>query len=155
MKIVTRQQQVVTGMSVRTTNAAEMDSRTQKIAPMWQQFMGQYGEQIANKLMVYGVYYDYESDMDGQYSVMAAVEEGELTIPVGCEPLATQVLASGNYLCFSAEGEMPQVVFSLWQTIWDYFSSPECPYQRQYLTDFECYTSDSTVDIYIGVHVEV
>lgn len=154
MKIVTRQSQSVLGMSIRTTNAAETDSHTQKIAPMWQQFMGRYGEQFTNKQKVYGVYYDYESDMDGHYSVMAAVEEGELSAPANHE-LSMLTLASGNYLCFSAEGEMPQAVFSLWQTIWRYFADKECPYQRQYLTDFECYTSGTSVDIYIGVHVDV
>ena len=155
MKIVTRQQQVVTGISVRTSNAAEIDTDTQKIAPMWQRFMELYGDQVANNQRVYGVYYDYESDMDGQYSVMAAVEKGRLTTPISAEPFSTQVLASGNYLCFSAEGEMPQAVVSLWNTIWAYFAKEDCPYQRQYVTDFECYTSGSNVDIYIGVHVEV
>ena len=153
MKTINLAPKALVGMSVRTNNGAESEASTQKIAPLWQTFMGQYGEQIFGKLPVYGVYYDYASDMDGDYSVMTAVEAGRIE-PEGGE-LTELTLEGGNYLCFSAQGEMPQAVISLWQQIWAYFQRTDCPYRRQYLTDFECYSQTDSVDIYIGVHVEV
>ncbi|MCG9720931.1 GyrI-like domain-containing protein [Shewanella sp. Isolate7] len=153
MKTINLAPKALVGMSVRTNNGAESEASTQKIAPLWQTFMGQYGEQIFGKLPVYGVYYDYASDMDGDYSVMTAVEAGAIE-PEGGE-LTELTLEGGNYLCFSAQGEMPQAVISLWQQIWAYFQRSDCPYRRQYLTDFECYSQADSVDIYIGVHVEV
>lgn len=154
MKTVTRAAQQVSGLSIRTTNAAEADSQTQKIAPMWQAFMAQYGEHLGHQPL-YGVYYDYQSDMNGEFSVMAAVANEALPTSLTNTALTKVTLAAGNYLCFSAKGEMPHTVFKLWQQIWAYFAAATCPYQRQYLTDFECYTSGESVDIYIGVHVEV
>ncbi|QYJ96469.1 GyrI-like domain-containing protein [Shewanella alkalitolerans] len=152
MKTINLAPKSLVGMSVRTNNGAESEAATQKIAPLWQAFMGQYGEQIFGKLPVYGVYYDYASDMDGDYSLMTAVEVGTIEHDDKLTPLT---LEGGNYLCFSATGEMPQAVISLWQQIWAYFQRPDCPYRRQYLTDFECYAQPDSVDIFIGVHVEV
>ena len=154
MKTVNLTPMSLVGMSVRTNNGNESEAATQKIAPLWQAFMKEYGEQILGMLPVYGVYYDYASDMDGDYSLMTAVEAG--AIEAGEEGTLTPLtIEGGNYLCFSATGEMPQAVISLWQQVWDYFSRPDCPYRRQYLTDFECYGEVGKVDIYIGVHVDV
>lgn len=154
MKTINLAPKSVVGMSVRTNNGNESEVATQSIAPLWQAFMGLYGKQILGKLPVYGVYYDYANDMDGDYSLMVAVEAATIE---ACEggALTPLTIEGGNYLCFSATGEMPQAVISLWQQIWAYFQRPECPYRRQYLTDFECYSQTDSVDIYIGVHVEV
>lgn len=110
MKTINLAPKSLVGMSVRTNNGAESEAATQKIAPLWQAFMGQYGEQIFGKLPVYGVYYDYASDMDGDYSLMTAVEAGTIEHDDKLTPLT---LEGGNYLCFSATGEMPQAVISL------------------------------------------
>ncbi|GIU46897.1 GyrI-like domain-containing protein [Shewanella algidipiscicola] len=151
MKTVNLPQKSVIGKSVRTNNRAESESVSAKIGPLWQDFMGQYGEQILAKMPVYGVYYDYASDMNGDFSLMTAVDVGTIS----GEGLLPLTLEAGNYLCFSAQGEMPRSVIELWQTIWAYFGKDNCPYRRQYLTDFECYSTADSVDIYIGVHVEV
>ncbi|GIU36000.1 transcriptional regulator [Shewanella colwelliana] len=155
MELVTLHKMVIHGVTTRTTNADETVAESQKIAPLWQRFMGLYGEQIINKQPAYGVYYGYESNMDGAYSVMVGfMADGENGGLIG-DGLESITLAPGNYLHFHAQGEMPQSVVGLWQEIWQYFAAPSCPYTRQYLTDFECYPSGDSVDIYIGVHTAI
>lgn len=46
---------------------------------------------------------------------------------------------------------MPQTVISLWEKIWDFFSSADCAYSRAYTTDFEYYKSESEVEISIAI----
>jgi predicted transcriptional regulator YdeE len=93
---------------------------------------------------MYGVYYDYQSDMDGEFSVLA----GSQAPQAGCSDVS---LFAGDYLKFSARGEMPQSVIALWTEVWRYFTSPECQYQRCYLTDYEVYSGGDNIEIYIGI----
>ncbi|MCW4628168.1 MULTISPECIES: GyrI-like domain-containing protein [Marinomonas] len=65
--------------------------------------------------------------------------------------LETVSLPAGTYLVFSGEGQMPQVVVSVWEEIWAYFSRDNCPHQRAYTVDFECYTSEHSVEVYIAL----
>lgn len=91
-----------------------------------------------------GIYYNYESDENGEYDVMAGVE--------GEDKALTQVeIQSGRYLCFKFEGELPAACIQGWMYVWNYFQQADCAYKRVYATDFEKYTSESGVEIYIGV----
>ena len=136
----------ITGISVRTTNAAEFNPATGKIAGLWGRFFneGLYdklpGKQAASP--IYGVYSNYESDYRGAFDVTAGV---------ACvSSKGTLVLQAGEYLVFSATGPMPQTVLQTWGAVWQYFQSNP-GVARTYATDFEVYLGTDEVEIHIGV----
>ena len=56
----------------------------------------------------------------------------------------------GDYLVFTGEGEMPQMVIDTWGEIWRYFAAnPQV--QRRFATDFEAYDGPDQVAIHIGI----
>ena len=150
-ELVTQATICVCGLAVTTSNHAEQDVETQKIAPLWQQFMSRSEVQSNTQSPVYGCYYDYESDHNGEFSVLTGLLAGLSQAGAGNAELTELTLAAGEYLCFSAKGEMPGIVISLWGQIWQYFEASSCQFERSYNTDYECYTSMEGVDIYIGV----
>ena len=140
--------QAITGIAVRTTNAAEFNPVTGKIAGLWGQFFSEgLFDKLPNKLdgsPIYGVYSGYESDYTGAFDVTAGV--AVLT------PTGQLALQAGEYLVFSATGPMPQTVLQTWGVVWQYFQSNPSV-QRSYGTDFEVYSGADTVAIHIGVKV--
>ncbi|MDG5900043.1 GyrI-like domain-containing protein [Shewanella xiamenensis] len=148
MELVYLAAQPMLGLSTRTNNSAELAGECGKIAALWQAFFE--SSQLTSMLdsPMYGVYYDYESDMTGDYSVLVG-KSVESVSETG--PFTALQLREGNYLKFSAQGEMPHCVVELWGQIWRYFSAPNCPHQRDYQTDFEVYLSADKVEIYIGI----
>ena len=139
----------VSGVQVRTTNAAEHKPDTAKIGPMWGQFFGkELAETIPGKSAhspIYGVYSAYESDASGQFDVTAGV-----AVKKPAENFKSIVIDAGDYLVFEAQGPMPEAVISTWGKVWSFFeANPQI--QRRYATDFEAYTGPEAVSIYIGV----
>ncbi len=136
----------IAGISVRTTNAAEFNPATGKIAALWGRF---FSEGLFNSLpgklpdsAVYGVYSGYESDYLGAFDVTAGVATSQSDSQL--------VLQAGDYLVFSALGPMPQTVLQTWGAVWQYFQSNPSV-QRTYATDFEAYIGTDKVKIHIGV----
>ncbi|MBC3767115.1 effector binding domain-containing protein [Neptunicella marina] len=138
----------VTGIKVRTTNAAEMDTSTAKIAGLWQHFYQDVMPQLPPGSKIYGVYCHYQSDYRGEYDIFAAADT--LSADLLEESESTNI-QSGQYLVFSKTGEMPQAVISLWGEVWEYFNQPDCPHHRAYTSDFEFYKSANEVEIAIAV----
>ena len=143
---------MVVGIDVTTSSAAEADSATGAIGPLWERFHADGTlSMIPAKLspvFALGVYTDYESDHTGRYRLLAgaAVEEGT-PFPEG---LAQARIPAGSYLVFAAEGEMPHVVVETWTGIWNYFS--ECAdHVRSYTADFEVYLGPNEIEIYVAV----
>lgn len=142
----------VVGISTRTRNRSEQKAETARIAPLWARF---YQENIATRvpqrqpaLTVLGVYSDYESDLDGPYTLTAGVEVlPSSEVPAGLVAVQT---ASGRYLVFNAKGVMPKLVFDTWSYIWQYFATGQ-PWRRAYTTDFEHYVSPEEIAIYVSV----
>lgn len=137
------------GIGIRTTNAAEMNPKTAKIAKLWQDFWQLTADKLPENLSVYGVYTNYESDYTGEFDVFACTDNQPLA-DIAADTQKVHILA-GNYLTFSASGEMPQMVIDVWSEIWQYFNAADCPHQRAYTTDFEYYKSDSEVEISISI----
>ena len=138
----------IAGITVRTTNAAEFNPATAKIAGLWGRFFaeGLY-DKLTGKLAdsaVYGVYSGYESDYMGAFDVTAGV---------ACSPTNSQLmLQAGEYLVFSETGPMPQTVLQTWGVVWQYFQShPDV--KRSYATDYEAYLGVDSVAIHIGIEV--
>ena len=144
MKIITLDKKIIHGISTRTTNANEMNPKTGKIGALWQEFDKQVSVDYQSGERVYGVYYDYESDDNGEFSVLAGYDGKD-------ENLEEVMIVSGKYLRFVASGEMPQVVIKTWGKIWAYFSDENLEFKRSYQTDFEYYKNGNDIEIFISI----
>jgi predicted transcriptional regulator YdeE len=133
----------VTGLNARTTNAAEQHQSTASIGPLWQRF---YTSPLLGKGAIYGVYSQYESDMNGAFDVTAGIDQA-----LSGEGLHTLQIQAGDYLVFRSKGAMPQAVIDGWMQIWQHFANPRDDVQRCYGTDFEHYLGADEVAIHIGV----
>ncbi|WP_319380858.1 effector binding domain-containing protein [Thiomicrorhabdus sp.] len=136
------------GMKLRTNNADEMDPAKAGIGGLWQAFYDRAGSVLPSGAAVYGVYFNYESDMNGDFDVAVCADASSALQFAGAEPIA---IREGEYAVFRAKGEMPQTVINLWVEIWEYFQSGKSPYLRAYTTDFERYFGDDEVEICIAV----
>jgi predicted transcriptional regulator YdeE len=110
-------------------------------------------ERIANQLpgsAVYGVYTDYESDHDGEYSLLIACAVSDAgAVP---DDMRAVTVPSGKYMVFTGSGEVPQVVMQTWGAVWKFFD--ETPkFERAYTVDFERYDGEdpSRVEIFIAI----
>lgn len=132
----------VHGLTVRTQNSDEMQAKTAKLPKLWEEF---YASNPSPEKVTYGIYSDYESDANGQYTVTVGVDPESQS-----STLQTVEINAGNYLVFQAKGPMPQTVINTWQHIWDYFNK-DPKHKRCYRTDFEAYLGEDEVAIYIGI----
>lgn len=148
MKVVHVDEKLIKGISVRTTNTREFNPETSKIGRLYQVFDKKVPVDYKNGARVYGVYYNYETDCSGEFSVLAGTDK---FTELATEPLEQVTLVNGNYLVFVAKGQVPQVVIDTWTKVWDYFANEEAPYQRAYATDFEFYKSQDEIEIYISL----
>jgi|SRR5690606_15023896 len=150
MDIVTLNEKQIYGMSVRTTNAQEMNPETARIGKTWQTFDQEVSVDYQGGERVYGVYYDYESDASGEFNVLAGTEKAD-------EALEKVTIRSGKYLVFKGLASAPddqarvQAVIKTWGEIWDYFNDPDSMYKRAFITDFEHYKNPTEIDIYISI----
>jgi len=144
MQKITQKSKTIYGLKVRTKNENEMNPQTAKIGQMWGEYFSSIAPTLAQGTERYGVYTNYESDAFGEFDVSAGST-------VENAALEKVTLEAGNYLCFKADGELPQAVIDTWGTIWAYFSDENCKEKRTYKTDYELYLSESEAEIYIGV----
>lgn len=136
----------VAGLTIRTTNREENEPATARIGKLWGRFFGE--ETYASTpgrtrdARIFSVYSAYESDAHGAFDVTAGVAVS------GSE--GSRAVEAGDYLVFTGQGEMPQMVIATWQRIWQYFEAhPEVA--RRYRSDFEAYEGPDKVAIHIGV----
>ena len=136
----------VAGLTARTCNRAESDPQAARIGTLWNRFFDErVYEQLPQRvddMRLYGVYSAYEADAHGAFDITTGVA-------VAGGPAAVRI-EGGDYLVFSGQGQMPQMVLALWQTIWQYFDAhPEI--RRRYQSDFEAYSGPDHVAIHIGI----
>lgn len=148
MRRVTVAEKEIYGISVRTSNANEFNPETAKIAALYQNFDKTVPVDYKNGARVYGLYYGYESDHNGEFSVLAGTDQPAASPARFLEKVK---ITGGDYLVFEAKGRVPQVVIDTWARIWDYFANDKSEYQRAYTTDFEYYKSQDEIDIYIAL----
>jgi len=136
----------VAGLSTRTSNRDERDPQIARIGPLWDRF---FDERIYEKtphrlpdMRLFSVYSAYETDAHGAFDVTTGVAVSSGTSAIRIE--------GGDYLVFTAKGQMPQLVLAVWSTIWQYFRDhPEV--ERRYRSDFEAYSGPEEVAVHIGV----
>ncbi len=147
IKKVEVQSKTIKGLQVRTKNADEMNPKTQQIAPLWGRFYNEVLPTLDEGATVYGVYHNYESDVQGAFDVLVGADALTVT-----EEMREVELQEGKYLMFPVKGELPQAIIDTWMQVWAYFEDPSIDERRAYETDFELYKSADVVEIYIGVH---
>ena len=125
-----------------------MNPSTGKIFSLWKRFDDKVAVDYKNGNRVYGVYFEYESDAPGEFTVLAGTDQMNAN---SSETLETIVIPRGKYLVFHATGEMPKIVIDTWAEIWEYFSQEDTEYKRSYTMDFEYYVNQNEIKVYIAV----
>ncbi len=147
MELRTVSQKTITGFTARTNNESEMGEQG-KIPALWHFFDQNIPVDYQNGERVYGVYFDYESDHTGMFTVLAGFD-GK-SFPKDKEVKQVNIL-EGRYLVFSKQGAMPQIAIDAWTQVWEYFAQSSVEYQRLYTTDFEYYPSADEIEVHIAV----
>lgn len=142
------EEKTIIGLTARTKNEDEMNPSTSKIVSLWQKFDNNVTVDYQHGNRVYGLYFDYESDATGEFTVLAGTDQVNVQSSI---PLESKTIQSGKYLVFEGTGDMPRVVIETWDKIWEYFSKEDCTHSRLYTTDFEYYVSPSEIKIYIAI----
>ncbi len=140
---------LVSGLTVRTINRDEFNQETAKIPGLWAEFFASgAADKIPGRLPdtpIVGVYSTYDADLTSFYNVTAGVS---VTTPNA--KFNSIEVQEGRYLVFEAHGPMPTALLQTWASIWTYFE--QHPHvKRSYLTDFEWYSGQEEVQIYIGI----
>ncbi|MFC1749528.1 GyrI-like domain-containing protein [Pseudomonadota bacterium] len=148
MRVVQAGPKKISGLSIRTLNNDEMNSTTAKIGPLWEKFDSAVTVDYKNGARMYGLYFGYESDANGEFTVLAGTDQ---VSPPSTAVLEEITIPAGKYLVFEAKGEMPQIVIDAWGDIWNCFSSGDAEYERAYNVDFEYYNNENEIEIYISV----
>lgn len=128
----------ICGLKIRTDNASEM-SGGGKIADLWREFLNSGYNGIDE---IYAVYHEYESDVNGSYSLLV----GTKGLPRGVYEKVS--VKAGKYAVFSKESAGEKAVIELWREIWEFFENSNL--KRAYMTDFEKYLKDK-IEIYVSI----
>jgi predicted transcriptional regulator YdeE len=142
------------GITVRTENAAGKAGID--CHQLWTRWMeGELHEKIQNRVegVSYGVYFDYESDHNGPFTYMVAVEVDD-SVSEAPEGFELKVVPETEYALFQPRGKkFPDGLMDGWQAAWS------SDLNRTFSTDFERYSEKFSfdtvdcegVDLYIGV----
>ena len=151
MRVEEIEEKIIYGMSTRTKNSNEMNPETAKIGIIWQKFDSTVKVNYKDGERVYGVYYNYESDANGEFDVLAGYE-------IPNDELDKVTIDKGRYLVFNKTFEQTddntriQAIIETWGRIWEYFSNENSQYKRAYKTDFEYYKGQNEIEIYIAIN---
>ena len=151
-RIIQRNETKVIGLEIRTSNEIEAQPAQSRIREAWKKFDELKNEipDRANEHIAFGLYSGYESGDKGLYSLAACSEVRTLErVPQG---MVGKIIPPGKYLVFTAKGEMPHAIMSVWEGIWKYFSNGTS-YKRTFTADFEVYDRlrPEDAEIYIAI----
>ncbi|AMO35090.1 effector binding domain-containing protein [Lysinibacillus sphaericus] len=155
-KIIKREAFQIIGISTKTSNANELTAQA-KIPQLWQDF---YEKNIVDQLSkldnqnVYGLYSDYETDVNGNYAITIGVEASKMND--ASPEWVIKTIPAAKYLVFTShKGKMPEIVIQTWQEIWAWFANSKV--ERTYTGDFELYDErcanpqEAQVEVYIAI----
>lgn len=144
----------LTGVAVRTSNLRESGPEAQ-IPSLWERYFASGLQQkpgLKNPSVLYALYTDYESDVNGEYTLLLGHETERAVSERGENSAAVPEAA---YIKFTSKrGPVQRVVIELWQEIWAFFQNAEL--ERTYSGDFERYdvrdfhSADAVVDIFVA-----
>lgn len=155
-KFVYLEEKKIAGIGCRTSNQLEASGKG-SIPKLWSEFYsGQVGNSIPNKMneCIIGVYTNYETDVNGMYTMMIGSEvHTEREAPSN---LVHATLPASKYAVFTSEkGHVADVVPKAWAFVWEWFQQSNI--ERAYKGDFELYDERSVdpenavVEIYISI----
>lgn len=150
MSVEEVEEKTIYGIATRTKNIDEMNPQTAKIGAVWQKFDSTVDVDYKGGERVYGIYYNYASDANGEFDVLAGCETSH-------EKLESVKIEKGKYLVFNkayeenSDHSRVQAFIETWGQIWEYFSNENAQYKRSYKTDFEYYKNQSEIEIYISI----
>jgi predicted transcriptional regulator YdeE len=124
--------------SVRTNNFKD-EAIMQKISEMWKEASSILGNQDEVK---YGLYYDYESDYKGDYTLSVAIKSGDNDSTV-------KIPETTKYQIFEVDTLDELGILNAWREIWDREEKGDL--ERSYSFDFEKYYPNGQVEIHIAV----
>ncbi len=110
----------------------------EKIQNMWKEA---YRSLEGKNDTVYGIYYDYESDFKGDYSIGVGIEN----VDKGSMMISDQA----NYNIFKVTSSDEEGILKTWQKIWGLEESGEL--ERAYTVDFEKYLPSGEIEIHIAI----
>lgn len=143
------EEKLIYGISTRTRNSNEMNPETAKIGKLWQKFDNTVEVKYKDGERVYGIYYNYESDANGEFDVLAGYDTLN-------DKLDIVKIEKDKYLVFNKTFEKNddntrvQAIIETWGKVWEYFSNKNSQYKRIYKTDFEYYKNQE-IEIYISI----
>lgn len=147
-EVVNLKEKKVVGVTARTKNCD--DNMTEIIGSLWQNlYEGGVYNTIKNKSndKAIGIYSDYESDVNSEYSVTVGCEVSDAE-NMG-EDTIVKVIPAGKYAKFIVHGQVQQAVNNFWQELWN------MKLNRNYRCDFEeyqnCDMENAEIHIYISV----
>jgi len=146
----------IIGITAKTTNANEMTANAQ-ISKLWDSYFQQQINEIMpvslDPAVTYGLYSDYASDVNGEYSITIGMETNSELVK---RDLVVKAIPAAKYLVFTSEkGPISQIVIKAWQNVWKWFENSEV--ERAYTGDFEVYDercadpNEAQVEIYIAI----
>lgn len=147
-EVVTLQEKIVAGVCARTKNADE--NMPMVIGSLWQKFYqeGIY-EKISNKVnqKALGMYSDYESDANSEYTVTVACEISKAENII--EDITVSKIPAGKYAKFIVKGHMQKAVAEFWQALW------QMDLSRSYVCDFEEYQNAEIEQAEIHIYISL
>src|SRR5258708_7114182 len=148
----------VVGITVRTTNLAEM-SADGKIPKMWGKLFSEgIIDKIPNKAdsNIIVLYYDYQNGKDGEYTYLIGANVTSVaSVPEG---MVSRKVPAAKYALFTSErGPIAQVVQNIWKHIWE-VPKDRPGGDRAFKVDYELYEpahsqdpQNSQTDVYISI----
>ncbi|MFV8829765.1 GyrI-like domain-containing protein [Alkalihalobacterium sp. APHAB7] len=124
--------------SVRTNNFND-NAIMQKITEMWKEASSILKHHDEVK---YGLYYDYESDYKGDYTLSVAIESSDN------EP-TIKISNKSKYEIFEVDTSDEFGILNVWKEIWR--REEEGDLVRAYSTDFEKYYPNGQIEIHIAI----
>ncbi|WP_346235465.1 effector binding domain-containing protein [Lysinibacillus telephonicus] len=124
--------------SVRTNNFND-NNIMHKITEMWKDA----SSLLNNKDEVtYGLYYDYENNYKGDYSLGVAIEGSD-------NGSSINILNSNKYQIFKVDTSDENGIFNTWKEIWS--CEEKGILERAYSFDFEKYYPNGQIEIHIAI----
>ncbi|UPG63677.1 effector binding domain-containing protein [Metabacillus endolithicus] len=125
--------------TIRTNNFKD-ETIMQKITEMWKEAYSLLNNQ---DIVTYGLYYQYESNYKGDYSLSVAIE--------GSSENNSEINISNTskYEIFKVDSSDEYGILNTWKEIWE--REERGKLDRAYSYDFEKYYPDGQVEIYIAI----
>ena len=148
-EVVNLKEKIVVGITARTKNSDK--NMTKIIGGLWEDFYGKgIYMSINNKIndKAVGIYSDYESDANSEYSITVATEVSK--VENISNELVVKTIPEGKYAKFIVKGHMQKAVAEFWSDLW------KMNLDRNYKCDFEeyqnCDMNNAEIHIYISIN---